>query len=546
MKRFKTQKAYLVFMSIMTVFMVLPGCGGGVAGGGSWDKPIPSTVTVVSTIPANGATGVYTNTKVISATFSGAMDPTTITTSTFTLKQGTTDVSGTVTYSGVTAVFKPSNLLLINTKYTATITTGTRDLTGYALPSNYEWSFTTGAVAGNTPPTVTNTVPANAAGGVLINTKAITATFSEEMDQSTINLITITLQKSGPPLGAKIAGTATYNPLTKTATFSPTVDLTPDTLYTVTVTNGAKDLVGNALVVPAGGGLKPNPWTFRTATASVPVIGINLGKATTFGIAATAGVTNTKTAPLTTISGDVVLDPVSGATCNGVAVNNAGGFGLCGSTTPTSTPILNGKVYSAYFVPVGGPSPTDVVTDLKAAYLSITPPAGPPAAGSLGGATNLPAGTTLGAPTGSALVPEDNYFTPGVYQSLTSILITGDLTLDGQGDPNALFIFQSSSTVGTADGAVSPGTRTRILLINGAKASNVWWQAGTSATLGLYSEFQGNILAAADITMKTGATSCGRLLAGAFTSGAFVFNANVVSVPGQSFAPPAGYSTTCQ
>ena len=178
-----------------------------------------------------------------------------------------------------------------------------------------------------------------------------------------------------------------------------------------------------------------------------------------------------------------------------------------------------------------------IKADLQAAFLSITPPAGPPAAGSLGGATNIPAGTTLGAPAGNALVQGDNLFVPGVYQSLTSILISNDLTLDAQGDSNAVFIFQSSSTVGTAAGAASPGVHTRILLINGAKASNVWWQAATSATLGTSSEFQGNILASQNITMNTGATSCGRLLAGAFASGAFVFDANIVSVPGHSSAP---------
>jgi hypothetical protein len=145
-------------------------------------------------------------------------------------------------------------------------------------------------------------------------------------------------------------------------------------------------------------------------------------------------------------------------------------------------------------------------------------------------------------------VLNDNLFFPGVYQSLTSIMVTGDLTLDAQGNPNAVFVFQSSSSVGTAAGAAPPGTRTRILLKNGAKASNVWWQAGAAATLGLYSEFQGNIMATSDITMGTGATSCGRLFAGAWVggSGAFVFDSNVVSVPGQPFAPPAGYSTTCQ
>jgi hypothetical protein len=140
----------------------------------------------------------------------------------------------------------------------------------------------------------------------------------------------------------------------------------------------------------------------------------------------------------------------------------------------------------------------------------------------------------LGDVAGNPFVLGDNWFTPGVYTSITSILITGDITLDGQGDPNAVFIFQSGSSLTTADGAPSPGAHTRILLINGAKASNVWWQVASSATIGSYSEFRGNILAAFDITMKTGATACGRSMAGAWVggAGAFVFDSNVVSVPG--------------
>ncbi|MEK6212209.1 MAG: ice-binding family protein [Pseudomonadota bacterium] len=258
----------------------------------------------------------------------------------------------------------------------------------------------------------------------------------------------------------------------------------------------------------------------------------DLGLAAPFGIAATAGVTNTPTAPITTINGDVVLDPT--LTCNAAAVpGGAGsaGFGTCGATTPSSIPVLNGTVI------ITGPTATSIKSDLTAAFFDITPPAGPPAAGTRGGATAIAAGTTLGEPTGSALVQGDNLFVPGLYQSITSILITGDLTLDAQGNSNAVFIFQSSSTVDTAAGIATPGAHTRILLVGGAKASNVWWQVGTSATLGTFSEFQGNILASADITMETGATSCGRLLAGAFTAGLFVFDSNVVSVPGHPSAP---------
>jgi len=253
-----------------------------------------------------------------------------------------------------------------------------------------------------------------------------------------------------------------------------------------------------------------------------------LGLAASYGIASTAGVTNTPTLPITTINGDVVLAAPT-PTCNAVAVpGGAGtaGFGLCAGSPPT----LNGTVVTPTFPDLT--TATNVKAAMNTAFLDITPPAGPPAAGSRGGATNLPAGTTLGAPVGAPFVQGDNYFVPGIYQSLTSILITGDLTLDAQGNSSAVFIFQSSSSIGTAAGA-------RILLVNGARASNVFWQAASSATLGTASVWQGNILAAFDITMITGATSCGRLWAGAWSggSGAFVFDSNVVSVPGHPSAP---------
>jgi hypothetical protein len=259
---------------------------------------------------------------------------------------------------------------------------------------------------------------------------------------------------------------------------------------------------------------------------------VNLGLATPFAIAATAGVTNTITAPITHINGDVVLDP--NKTCNAVTVDIMGGFGLCGGKAP----VISGKVITNVY-----PDTTTsaaIKADLNAAFLSITPPAGGPAVGTLGGGTLIASPTTMGNVAGSALVLGDNWFTPGVYKSDTSILITGDITLDGQGDPNAMFVFQSHSTLTTADGAPSPAAHTRILLTNGAKASNVWWQIASSATIGSYSEFQGNVLAAYDITMKTHATACGRSMAGAWVggAGAFVFDSNVVSVPGGNGCSP--------
>jgi hypothetical protein len=195
-------------------------------------------------------------------------------------------------------------------------------------------------------------------------------------------------------------------------------------------------------------------------------------------------------------------------------------------------PTINGTVITGLYPDTT--TATAVKADMNAAFLSLTPPAGPPAVGSLGGGTAMAAPTTLGNTAGNPLVLGDNWFTPGVYTSITSLLVTGDITLDAQNDPNAVFVFQSASTLTTADGAPSPGAHARILLTNGAKASNVWWQVASSATLGSYTEFQGSILAAFDITMKTGATACGRSMAGAWVggTGAFIVDSNVVSVPG--------------
>jgi hypothetical protein len=381
-------------------------------------------------------------------------------------------------------------------------------------------------------PTSGNLVVTTSTNGVANGGKQITATFSVAMDPATINATTFKVAPVGG--AALVPASVSYNASTKVATLTTASALLANTTYTAIITTGATS-GGTPLSCSYA-------WNFKTGTPPATGLAqVNLGRATPFGMAATAGITNTPTTPITHIEGDVVLNP--SATCNAVAAPGGpgtAGFGLCGSSPPT----INGTVITDT-----NPDTTTanaIQSDLNAAFISITPPAGPPAAGQLGGGTSIPAGTTLGAPTGNALVLGDNLFYPGVYTSNTSILITGDLTLDAQGNPDAVFVFQSASTVGTADGSAPPVPHTRILLINGAKASNVWWQAGTSATLGLYSEWQGNILSSASITMKTGATSCGRLLAGAFTSGAFVFDANVVSVPGKPFAPPVGYVTICQ
>ena len=213
--------------------------------------------TVISVTPPTVSVGVCPSTAV-TATFSQAMNPSTINTTTFTLTAGTPPVAvtGVVTYAGSTATFTPSSPLALNTHYTATITTGAMDLSGVSLASNFVWTFTTATVA-CIPPVVVSVAPPNLAVGICPNTLLV-ATFSEAMNPATINTTTFTLTLPGTPPVA-VTGVVTYNPAIYAATFTPTDPLALDTLYTATITTGAQDLGGDSLA-------SDYVWTFTTSS----------------------------------------------------------------------------------------------------------------------------------------------------------------------------------------------------------------------------------------------------------------------------------------
>lgn len=117
----------------------------------------------------------------------------------------------------------------------------------------------------------------------------------------------------------------------------------------------------------------------------------------------------------------------------------------------------------------------------------------------------------------------------GVYTSAGPIALSGVLTLDGQNDPNSVFVFQAGSTLTTASAS-------NINLINGAQPCNVFWQVGSSATLGTNSQFTGTIMALTSISVNTGTTVEGRALA---RNGQVSLDTNVFMQPGCAIAPPA-------
>jgi ice-binding like protein len=212
-----------------------------------------------------------------------------------------------------------------------------------------------------------------------------------------------------------------------------------------------------------------------THAAGAAQAAVGLGTADSFAVLAGSGVTNT---------GPTVV---------------SGNLGTCPTPAVTGFPpgmVQNGTIHANDAVACGAQS------DLTIAYND---------AAGRAPTTTFPGPTDLGGMT----------LAPGVYKSPSSFAITGTVTLDAQGDPSAVFIFQAGSTLITATDSV-------VALINGAGACNVFWQVGSSATIGVGSTFVGSILALTDITANTNATAQGRLLA---RNGAVTLDSNTITRP---------------
>lgn len=406
--------------------------------------------------PVLDATNVEV-TKIVKVCFSMAMQPASFVSNSFVLQNGNDFVSGTVTYANEVAFFTPDQQLLNNTQYTATIRAGVMSLSGYPLQFDYSWNFTTTSVLA---PVVQSTDPTDQATGVARN-KVITATFSRQMDPLTI-LPTTFLLRSGT---TAVSGVVSYSGTT--ASFTPDSLLQSGTTYTATITTGAMDLSG----IPID---QDYVWEFRTLAPLGPPT-INLAGVERFGIIAGVGVSNQ--------AGFSVI--------NNLDLGIYPGFRSSVVGFPPAV-INNGAIYCADdLIPAG----TNAM--LQQAKLDLV------AAYNLAAGASSPAPQTVSGDLGGTTLA------PGIYTTSSSLLIqSGDLTLDAQGDQNAVWIFQIGSaftTVGGAGGSV--------ILSGGAQAKNIFWQTGSSATIGDFTIFYGNVLALQSITMNSGAVATGRMLA---------------------------------
>jgi uncharacterized repeat protein (TIGR01451 family) len=236
----------------------------------------------------------------------------------------------------------------------------------------------------------------------------------------------------------------------------------------------------------------------RAATAT------DLGTAKGFAILAGASVTDV---PSSVITGDVGLYPAAGSNYSGLTSGEvAGTIYATGGSGPAGSVQAGAALNTAK-------------NDLTAAYTNT--------------ANAAPVTQTVTASAvdsfGVGTINNGASLLPGIYKSPSSMGVTGTLTLDGGGDPNAVFIFQAATTITTAGAST-------ISLINGAQACNVFWEAGSSAAqLGANSFFKGTLMSDQTITLLTGANVEGRLLA--FT-GSVILDHNTITVPTCVGLPP--------
>lgn len=369
---------------VAMLFLFVTGCGK--------QTVLSAPPAVTATNPANGTIGVPTA-QVITATFSVAMKPATITTSSFTLTgpSGAT-VNGMVAYSatGSIASFTPAVSLAYNTLYTAAITTAVTDTLGNQPASTYSWSFTTAA-----QPTVISISPFNGATNVPV-TQILSASFSKAMNPATLNAATFTL--SGAGVGS-VAGTVTYTAAGSIATFTPATPLAYSTVYTAIITTGATDTTAYPLAANY-------VWTFTTTARPIVISTTPTNGATGVAVNQTLTANFSKAMNCATLA-----TPASSFILTGPGATAIPGAVTCSGTSATFTPtaaLTTNTVYTATITTAAQDSTgNSLVANYSWSFRTVPAPSAPTviATTPVNGASAVPLNQALSVAFSSAMNP---------------------------------------------------------------------------------------------------------------------------------------------
>jgi len=335
-----------------------------------------------------------------------------------------------------------------------------------------------GGGADTTKPTVASTSPADSATGVAIMS-VITATFSEAMDPLTIVGANFTVAHGV----TAVPGAVTYDVAAMKATFTPTNNLSGgSTVYTVTVKDAVKDLAGNGLAAD-------KVWSFTTTSVGLGPSPVVLGTAGNFVILAKAMIANV---PTSVITGNVGISPAAETFMTGFSQTDAGDV--------ATSPQVTGFLYAADMAPPTPANMTTAIADMETAYTDAAGRTTPDhlnlSAGALGGLT----------------------LSPGLYKWTTAVSMATDVTISG--GPADIWIFQVA-------GAITEAASVQVILLGGAQAKNIFWQATGAVGLGAGAHMEGIVLGQTSITMGAGASLTGR----AYAQTAVTMSSNTVTQP---------------
>lgn len=417
---------------------------------------------VLSTVPAADEVAVAPN-RIVTATLNESLDPLSVSDTTFLLTLDNLPVGGVVTHVDSVVSFRPDADLAESAIYTATVTTGVRDVAGNPLAVDFVWSFTTSRENDTVAPTVISVDPVNGAIDVAVN-RSVVVTFSEPLDTATISGATFTLAGLAPIVGAVTVSGAI-------ATFRPGVDLAANAAFNGAIGIGVTDLAGNALA---------SPFLFSFTTSATPARGpapVLLGSAGSFVILAKSGV---DTVPTSVVTGDIGTSPIDSTALTGFSLT------VDASNEFSTSSQVTGRLYAADYTSPTSSNLTTAISDMATAYTDAagrpTPDQSELGGGEIGGLTLV----------------------PGLYKWGTGVLISSDVTLSG--GPNDVWIFQIAGDVTQANG-------TRVNLSGGAQAKNIFWQTFGQFQLGTTAHTEGIVLCQTAIVLSTGASVNGRLLA---------------------------------